>query len=66
MFAARGSAELGTDQLGLRIGQFMSTRTFISGFMILVGAGVMAVNIVKFMSIPRLLEQFSFKAQHNF
>ena len=44
----------------------MSTITLISGFMILAGAGVMAVNMVKFMSIPRLLEHFSFKAHHNF
>jgi len=44
----------------------MSTITLISGFMIMVGAGVMAMNMVKFMSIPRLLEQFSFKAHHNF
>ena len=44
----------------------MNTITLISGFMILAGAGVMAVNIVKFRSIPRVLEQFSFKAHHNF
>ena len=66
VLAASGRAEPGTDHLGLRIGQFMTTVTFISGFMILAGAGVMAMNIVKFMSLPRLLEQFSFEGHHNF
>ena len=44
----------------------MSTATFISGFMILAGAGVMAANILKFRSIPHLLKQFSLNAHQNF